>query len=252
MKTVRLKDRLISVVVLIAGLILGAVCVGPAEAQANALVSLKLTVPSGHPGAIIVEAVFTKDAVVVGEFTGILAVSGGSASVSLSVTEEPNGVQVEYRIPFDGTQTTYAISPADFAFDTEYFLPDPSPGGVIPPETIGDPATDAFLVVSIVEVSDDTVAPTCDIDSSDPSSIEATIQDVDSGLAEIGVRTAKNVSVEVPDFDPGTTDPVIVTATVVNPDRSWKLGLKAIDQAGNQVYCIHYGQRKVKSRRRSF
>ena len=244
MKTVLLKERLFSVVVLIAGLAVATAGVGPAEAQADTRVSLRLTAPSGHPGAIIVGALFTKDAIVVGEFTGTLAVSGGSASVSLSVTEAPNSVEVDYAIPFNGIQTTYDISPTDFDFDTRYFLPNPSPGGVIAPDTTGDPTIDAFLVVSVAAVSDDTVPPTCAFKSSDPLLIDATVQDVDSGLAKIVISSARNVVVEIPDFAQSTTEPVVVSATVVDPDRSSILALTVFDQAGNRVYCKHYQRRQ--------
>jgi len=229
------KLFLLDVIMLTFGLVLGGFGIGAANAQSN-VVTLKLTAPPGHPGAVITDVTFSKDGVIVGEFNGFRAVSGGSASTTHNVTEEPNEVEVTFQVPFRGASTVYSVSSADFAFDVSYFLPDPSPGGTIPPTTVGDTDTDAFFVVSMVEVSDDREAPSCEISNPGPGQIEATLQDTGSGLAEINVRS-RNLTVDIPDFTPGTTNPVVVEATIDNPNRTATLIIKAIDEAGNRSYC---------------
>ena len=230
------KLFLLDVIICTFGLVLGGFGVGAANAQSNA-VTLKLTAPPGHPGAVINDVTFSKDGVIVGEFNGFLAVSGGSASTTHTVTDDPNEVEVTFRVPFSGTSTVYSVSSTDFAFDvSSYFLPDPSPGGTIPSTTDGDTEIDAFFVVSMVEVSDDRTAPSCEISNPGPGQIEATLQDTSSGLAEINVRS-RNLTVDIPDFTPGTTNPVVVEATIDNPNRTATLIIKAIDEAGNRSYC---------------
>ena len=54
------------------------------------------------------------------------------------------------------------------------------------------------------------------------------------------MRFAANLTVSVPAFAPGTTDPVTLEANVVNPSRGALLLLRAADEAGNQVYCKTY------------
>ncbi len=241
------KLFLLNVVVFTFGLLLGGFGIGAANAQAN-VVTLKLTAPPGHPGAVINEATFSKDGVIVGEFNGFLAVSGGSASTTHTVTDKPNEVEVTFRVPFNGDSTVYSVTSADFAVDV-YFLPNPSPGGTISPITVGDEGTDAFFVVSMVEVSDDRTAPSCEISNPGQGQIEATLQDTGSGLAEINVRS-RNLTVDIPDFIPGTTDPVVVKGTIINPNRTATLIIKAVDEAGNRSYCKSLQRRISRTRSR--
>ena len=238
-------ERLKTTVLVIFAVGIGLLEIGLKSAVAQELlVRLELTAPVDHPGAIISNAVFSNDAGVVGEFDGILAVSGGSAAGSIPVSEEPNTVILDFRVPFGGILTSYSIPMEDFSFGQDYFLPNPSPGGTIGPVLSGDREEDAFFVLSLLEVSDDRQAPLCDITPGD-GVIEAVIQDADSGLAEIEVASTRNVTVEVPEFEPD--DSVIVKAFVIDPTRTAVLALKAIDEAGNSSYCKHVQKRTRRS-----
>lgn len=70
-----------------------------------------------------------------------------------------------------------------------------------------------------------------------PAGITLTIQDVGRGLAEIIVLSQENVTVDIPAFEPGTTQPVIVTATLIPPHLNGSVQLRASDAAGNSVRC---------------
>ncbi len=236
-----LKLFLQSIMIFTFSLIIGGFGVGTANAQSN-FITLKLTAPQGHSGAVINNVTFSKDGIIVGQFNGFLAVTGGYASTAYTITEEPNEVEVTYQIPFYGNDTVYSVSSGDFAFDESYFLPEPSPGGTIPSTTDGDTETDAFFTVSMVEVSDDRTAPSCEITHPGHGQIEAMLQDTDSGLAEINVRS-RNLTVVNPAFTPGTTEAVFVEATVKNPKRTARLTITVIDEAGNRAYCKSYLRR---------
>ncbi len=67
--------------------------------------------------------------------------------------------------------------------------------------------------------------------------IDATVQDLESGLAEIEVRRASNVNVVVPPFAEGTTAPVNFQANIVNTRRTARLRLQVTDVAGNVTNC---------------
>jgi hypothetical protein len=54
-----------------------------------------------------------------------------------------------------------------------------------------------------------------------------------TGLALITVLQKSNCVVDVPNFTPGTTDPVVVVATKINQSRSAHLTLRVTDIAGN-------------------
>lgn len=206
----------------------------PAGAQT---VKLRLTSPPGGPSVTITQAIFTKDTANVGEFNGFLAVTGGGiASASVALTDIPNDVDLIFTVPIGGILTIYSVSATDFAFDTPYFLPDPSPGGTVGPSP-GDPITDAFFVISLVEPSEDNQSPSCTSSMPEPGLIEFTIQDTGSGLAIIEVELASNADVSVPSFDPGTTDPIIVAATIIDPNLTTKVLLEVADQAGNTTIC---------------
>lgn len=188
-------------------------------------------------------------------------VLGGTALISVPVADLPNGLELQFAVPCHicghpdvgpaGTLTTYVFLPASFAFDKPYFLPNPSPGGTVtvPPDLVGTP-TDAFFVLSLVEVSDDTTAPTCQADISQPGLIKFTVQDVDSGLDSITASRALNAVVEVPSFTSGTTAPVVVTATIRDPTRTTSVLLKVADEAGNSVFCKRTVLRRVITRER--
>jgi hypothetical protein len=65
-----------------------------------------------------------------------------------------------------------------------------------------------------------------------PDSVQVTIQDSDGGLGTITVLTDVNANISIPAFTSGTTAPVIVSATEINP-MPFSFGLEAVDLAGN-------------------
>ncbi len=224
-----------------------------AEAQGLS-VKLSLTSPAGGPSAKIDHALFTKDNDPVGEFGGTLVVFGATASTSIAVTVDPNDLELRFAVPYNGALTTYSVDPARFAFGTRYFLPNPSPGDpvIVEPDIEGDPSTDPFFVLTLVEeeVSDDRTPPTCQVDTSQTGLSKFTVQDVGSGLNTITVSWASNAHVFVPDFTPGTTAPVEVTATIIVPDRTMSVSLKVTDVAGNSAICKSTVLRRVRTRER--
>jgi len=245
-----------------------------AEAQGLS-VKLSLTSPAGGPSATIfpttdpndslfpLTAKLTKDGAEVGRFEGTLVVSGGTASIGIPVTALPNAVEFWFAVPFGvigltpqeteirGKDTKYSVPPEEFAFDTRYFLPNPSPGGTVPPDTVGDPSTDASVVLRLVQVEvDDTTPPTCQVNTSEPGVIKFTVQDVGSGINTITVSWASNADVVVPIFTPGTTAPVVVTATTRDPTRTTSVSLKVTDVEGNSAICKSTVLRRVIRRER--
>ena len=86
----------------------------------------------------------------------------------------------------------------------------------------------------------DTTAPTCTATDSrpgPPASADLTTQDTGTGLASIQVRAAENVNVTVPSFAPGTTTPVVVTGTLIDPNIGGSFEVKSVDVAGNASTC---------------
>jgi hypothetical protein len=240
-------------------------------AGADEMVELRVSTPSDHPGVFISGATFTKDGTPVGQLGGWLYASGGGeAAATATVSEEPNDVHVDYLIVVGGVgaTTTYIVSPADFGFGIEYFLPKPSPGSQTGPgDPDIDPDTDAYFVVSQVEDFDDDEPPICDFGDSSTTTIKANIQDAESGLAELQVRYARNVTVDpdqwpganviyrlgrmIVEFPPGTTS-ADVEATVNNTGRTAKLYLMSTDVAGNYSYCKKVQRSSSRSRSRSY
>lgn len=85
-------------------------------------------------------------------------------------------------------------------------------------------------------VPPDNTEPSCELVAG-PGVIDASVQDLESGLAEIDVRRASNLDVVIPAFVVGTTDPVDFQATIINPSRVARLRLAVTDVAGNRVIC---------------
>jgi len=86
----------------------------------------------------------------------------------------------------------------------------------------------------------DTTAPTCtqtDSRPGPPASADLTTQDTGTGLASIEVRAAENVNVVVPPFTPGTTTPIVVTGTLIDPNLGGSFRVKSVDVAGNASTC---------------
>ena len=86
----------------------------------------------------------------------------------------------------------------------------------------------------------DTTAPSCtltDFRPGPPASADITTQDTGTGLASIRVRTADNVNVVVPSFTAGTTAPIVVTGTLIDPNAGGVFEIESTDVAGNVSTC---------------
>jgi len=71
-----------------------------------------------------------------------------------------------------------------------------------------------------------------------PTQIQITTQDTGSGLAEINVLEQTNATVAFnPPLTPGTTDPVVVTATKIIQSQGARVALEVIDGNGNLTTC---------------
>jgi hypothetical protein len=90
--------------------------------------------------------------------------------------------------------------------------------------------------------SPDDTRPNCNItatgtDASGRKFIEITVQDPDSGLAEVVHTRLVNAILDIPPFTVGTNDPVVVRATKVNQSQSSTIELRVTDVAGNITIC---------------
>ncbi len=70
-----------------------------------------------------------------------------------------------------------------------------------------------------------------------PTQLIVTFQDTSSGLASLVVTQSENADTPVPPFVVGTTDPVTVTATKIDQNRSAHVTIVATDLAGLSVNC---------------
>lgn len=203
---------------------------------------LRIEAPPGHARVSVTEARLLAGGSVIAQLPfPLLIVGGGSASFGFGVATPPDAVELVYvaDTTVAGTATSYAVTPADFGLGTQYFLPAPSPGGSLGPQP-GDPELDALFFVSFEPAPPppaDTDPPECELAGRIPDPIQATLQDLESGLASIEVEEALNVDVELPAFAVGTTDPVVVEAEAIDPSRTVIFALAAEDQDGNRVLC---------------
>jgi Tol biopolymer transport system component/subtilisin-like proprotein convertase family protein len=86
----------------------------------------------------------------------------------------------------------------------------------------------------------DTTAPSCtltDFRPGPPASADITTQDTGTGIASIHVRTAENIDVVVPPFTPGTTMPIVVSGTLIDPNLGGVFEIESVDVAGNVSTC---------------
>ena len=86
----------------------------------------------------------------------------------------------------------------------------------------------------------DTTAPVCtatDFRPGPPASADITTQDTGTGLADINIRSADNVNVVVPPFTPGTTTPIVVSGTLIDPNVDGSFEIESVDVAGNVSSC---------------
>ncbi len=81
---------------------------------------------------------------------------------------------------------------------------------------------------------------TCPITLNDPgppARIEVTFRDTGTGLASLEVTKSINADTVVPPFTPGTTDPVVVSATKIDQSQKAQVEIIASDLAGNTRVC---------------
>jgi hypothetical protein len=216
-------------------------------------VSFELEVPAGIDRIEVTAVRLLAAGAPVGSLSFSLSSQGGSnqVAIGITVTELPDAVEVEYLADDGGAlgaPTLYVVSGAELVADTPYFLPAPSPGGTIGPQpgTLGSDAFFQLAAVAQPNPTTDFVNPTCQV-VRDGGTLTATLQDGQSGLAEIEVLLARNAEVTVPAFTPGTTDPVEVLAQTLDPLRTLTLVLRATDQEGNFVLC-HRVERRQRGR----
>jgi hypothetical protein len=230
-----------------AGALVLSIALAASAAEAQEVVGIRLEAPAGHPGFGAFGVRLLKGGTTVGALDRTSIVSGGPASIrfTVSAADVPDAVELDFAVPFDGARTLYSVSGLDFAFDRAYLLPNPSPGGLIGRQT-GDAEADAFFELSLVhsEIPEDQTSPTCVFSRPERGVIEATLRDQQSGLESVDVIFARNLTVEVPSFAPGTTEPVTVVARIDSRSRTAVLALRAIDGAGNRSVC-----KKIESRR---
>lgn len=85
----------------------------------------------------------------------------------------------------------------------------------------------------------DTTPPECSMaeGSAGGSTVQIALVDGESGIAAIHVLMADNVTVSIPSFTPGTTDPVVVTASSDDATAVGVFELESEDNAGNSGVC---------------
>jgi len=139
----------------------------------------------------------------------------------------------------------------DFTFDVSAFpTKDVSPAPGVQTEQIAaaigihaDGTPGSGTGTSFVTVAD-TTAPLCAVTAlieGPPRQVQITVQDTGSGLAAapggIVVFQAVNATVVIPPYAPGTTAPVVVTATKIDQTTRSVITLRITDRAGNATVC---------------
>ncbi len=99
-------------------------------------------------------------------------------------------------------------------------------------------ATDQVGVV--VTVVPDNTPPTCAVSAvraGPPKQLDLTAQDTGGGIATITVVSVSNGTVSVPEFTPGTTSPVVITATKTDQSKPTVFNVDVTDVDGNTTHC---------------
>jgi hypothetical protein len=214
----------------------------PAVALVNATVELDAP-GGGFEGALLTHVTFHMDDAagpIVGEWSGFMFTADGLVNSVFTVSDDPgvlDAMRIEYRSPLTGAATTIVVDP--LGFPIEFFLPDPSDGVeiTIPPATPGNPADNAIVRVSVGSFGGgaDQTAPSCHFTRTG-TAIDAELHDSETGLGEVEIELASNLSISVPVFDPGTFD-VALSGTVIDPEQTTTLILDVYDVAGNRTLC---------------
>jgi hypothetical protein len=110
----------------------------------------------------------------------------------------------------------------------------PNPGQA---DSDGDGFGDACAPCRTPVTGSDTGKPSCGLLATRPGQIDIQAQDDGSGLALIQVLRHDNASVAIPEVDVPTRDPIVVTATKLDPAHGSSVELRLIDFAGNCTVC---------------
>ncbi|MGH2935416.1 MAG: hypothetical protein ACRDL2_13015 [Gaiellaceae bacterium] len=157
-----------------------------------------------------------------GATTSNPSISGQDLTWSGPFTVPGNGVlTLHFAVAVAASPGTYYNNAGGTSTDSTV-----APTGDTAPITVGAPT--------------DTTAPACMLTATvtgPPKQIQVTVQDTGSGLATVTVTTSANATTVVPPFTPGSTDPLVVTSTKVNPTTSSSLALTVKDVAGNTTHC---------------
>lgn len=115
----------------------------------------------------------------------------------------------------------------------------------VQPQSNGASPDDFTWVMAALRTSvADVTGPACPVtleDEGPPNRIEFTVEDDESGLAELVVTRSENADTVVPPFTVGTTDPVVVSSTKIDQTKGMRIELRATDLAGNVTTC-NYNQ----------
>jgi Domain of unknown function DUF11 len=101
-------------------------------------------------------------------------------------------------------------------------------------------ANDSSSDPTTINPAADTTPPSCvltGVVAGPPKQIQITVQDLGSGLNSVQVTASTNATVAVPAFTPGTTSPLVVTATKIDQTQGAEVGLQVTDVAGNVTNC---------------
>ena len=82
--------------------------------------------------------------------------------------------------------------------------------------------------------------PACQLQSvapGPPTRLNVSVRDVRSGLASVQVLESDNATVNIPAFERGTGEPLIVVGTKIDQARSSRVRLRVTDLAGNVTDC---------------
>jgi hypothetical protein len=82
--------------------------------------------------------------------------------------------------------------------------------------------------------------PVCQMQSVDPgppTRLNVSVRDIRSGLASVQVLESANATVNIPSFEQGTDQPLIVVGTKIDQTRGSQVRLRVTDLAGNVTDC---------------
>ena len=154
------------------------------------------------------------------------------AHVTISIEALP-GVELRSIGPFE--MVSVAANSFDPSVDEPYSLALP-----VEFEDVEAPGIVAAVVTSSEITVNETDAPLCEISGFDfgpPFAIEVTAQDSGSGIESVDVLIANNMTVDIPPFPCETTEPLFITASVIDPTARGQFLVRVTDHTGNSVVC---------------